>query len=101
MEPIDLQKSKGEFFTILHTTPRSQLGAMTLSPGQDSGPEETHDGDQIVYVVEGEVDVTISGELLHLSKGTAVTIPAKAQHHLYNRSSKAAFLLTIYAPPAY
>jgi len=37
---------------------------MTIGPGADGGPPEEHDGDQIIYVVEGEALVRI-GEREH------------------------------------
>ncbi len=92
---------KGKFFEILETTGQSQVGVMTIAPGKDSGPEETHEGDQIVYVIEGEADVEVATERGHLSVGDAVTIPRGARHHIWNRGAEPLFFLTLYAPPAY
>lgn len=101
MHPLSLNTFKGEFFKIIHTTDKSQVGVMTLSAGQDSGPEERHEGDQVVYIIEGAVEIEVNREPRKLSAGMVVTIPANAQHHIYNRSSRAAFLLSVYAPPSY
>lgn len=101
LSPVDITCHRGEFFKIVQGTPRSQIGVMTLQPHQDSGPEETHEGDQIIYVVEGRIDLVINERNESAKAGTAVTIPAQARHHLYNRSDEVAFLLTIYAPPSY
>lgn len=30
-------------------TERTQTAVMTIGPGQDGGPEETHAGDQVVF----------------------------------------------------
>lgn len=39
---------------MLQRTSRSQTAVMTIAPGTDAGPEEEHDGDQIIYIAEGE-----------------------------------------------
>ena len=53
---------RGEFFRVLQETARSQTAVMTVAPGQDAGPEETHAADQILYVIEGEAEVRIGEE---------------------------------------
>lgn len=101
MHILDINKEKGKFFEILATTPQSQVGVMTIKPGEDSGPEDIHPGDQIVYIIEGEAEIEIDGEKANLAEGMAGIIPAKARHHIYNRGAKDLFFLTIYTPPAY
>jgi mannose-6-phosphate isomerase-like protein (cupin superfamily) len=101
MEPINIQHFKGHFFKILQQTPLSQIGVMTLKPKGDSGPEDIHEGDQIVYILEGDADVEIGQKRHHLMSGMLAIIPAKTRHHIYNVGSSDLFFLTIYTPPAY
>lgn len=101
MQIVDIKKSKGKFFKILAGTPFSQVGVMTIKPGEDSGPEDIHPGDQIVYIIEGEAEIESDGKTHKLDEGAAGIIPAKAQHHIYNRGTKDLFFLAIYTPPAY
>jgi mannose-6-phosphate isomerase-like protein (cupin superfamily) len=101
MEPFDILKHKGKFFEILKQTKKSQVAAMTLAPGKDSGPEEIHKGDQILYVIEGEGEVEIENRTMQIKGGQAVIIPAGSQHHVYNTSDIEFFCLNIYAPPEY
>ena len=54
MDVVDVTTHRGEFFRVLQQTKRSQTAVMTVAPGQDAGPAETHRGEQIVYVIEGE-----------------------------------------------
>lgn len=54
MELVEIFDYKGQFFRVLQRTSRSQTAVMTIAPGTDAGPEEEHDGDQIIYIVEGE-----------------------------------------------
>jgi len=56
--------------------------------------EHTAPYDAIVYVLEGEVDVTISGKLLKLKQGEITIIPAKEPHAL-TAKTKFKMLLTM------
>ena len=92
---------KGEFFKVLETTEKSQVGVMTIEPGADSGPEEIHKGDQIIYVMEGIADIEVGNEKAKLLSGEMLIIPALSRHHIYNRSNIQLLFITIYAPPEY
>lgn len=74
---------------------------MELRSGEDSGPEEIHKGDQIMFVLEGEARVILNGEEGCLKKGEVLVIPAGAQHHLYNESDATFFSLNVYSLPEY
>jgi mannose-6-phosphate isomerase-like protein (cupin superfamily) len=92
---------RGEFFRVLQGTGQSQTAVMTVAPGQDAGPEETHDGDQIVYVVEGQAELQVGRERLTAGPGALVLIPAGTRHHVRNPGTAPLFFLTVYAPPVY
>ena len=96
-----LAAHRGAFFRVLQQTSRTQCAVMTIAPGADGGPAETHRGDQIVYVIEGEWVVTIDGREHRAGAGTLVTIPAGANHHVRNPGSTPLFFVTVYAPPEY
>lgn len=101
MDIRDIHRHRGEFFRVLQQTARSQTAVMTIAPGEDAGPEETHRADQIVYVVEGEAVVRVDGEERRAAAGALLTIPAGARHHVRNPGRTPLFFLTVYAPPAY
>jgi len=98
---VDITRHRGQFFAVLQETARSQTAVMTIGPGQDAGPEETHAADQIIYVVEGEAVIRIEGVEHRAGSGTCALIPAGARHHVKNAGAGPLFFLTIYAPPAY
>ena len=98
---VDIGRFRGRFFEVLQQTTRSQTAVMTIEPGEDAGPEETHAGDQVVYVVEGEAIVRIGGVEHRAEAGGCVLIPAGARHHVRNSGAAPLFFLTVYAPPAY
>ena len=45
---VDIHAHRGRFFEVLQETERTQTAVMTIGPGQDGGPEETHAGEAIV-----------------------------------------------------
>src|SRR5262245_48521038 len=98
---VEIGRFRGRFFEVLQETERSQTAGRTVEPGQDAGPEETHAGDQIVYVVEGEALIRVDGREHGAKAGACVMIPAGARHHVRNPGAGPLFFLTVYAPPAY
>ena len=92
---------KGQFFRVLQETSRSQTAIMTIAPGADAGPEEVHEGDQIIYIVEGEAVVRLDGKEHRAGQGALLTIPARTRHHVRNPGKISLFFLTVYAPPEY
>ena len=101
MDIEDVNRHRGEFFRVLQQTARSQTAVMTIGPGEEAGPEETHRADQIVYVVEGEAVVRVDGEERRAAAGALIMIPAGARHHVRNSGRTPLFFVTVYAPPAY
>jgi mannose-6-phosphate isomerase-like protein (cupin superfamily) len=101
MDVVDALAHRGQFFRVLHETARSQTAVMTIDPGADGGPEEMHDGDQIIYVVEGEALVRIGDREHKAAAGALVMIPARTRHHVKNPGRVPLFFVTVYAPPAY
>jgi mannose-6-phosphate isomerase-like protein (cupin superfamily) len=101
MDVVDVFAHRGQFFRVLQQTDRSQTAVMTIAPGADAGPPEEHDGDQILYVVEGEARLRI-GEAEHRAgPGTLAVVPARTTHHVRNAGRTPLFFLTVYAPPEY
>jgi mannose-6-phosphate isomerase-like protein (cupin superfamily) len=98
---VDTTRHRGKFFSVLQQTERSQTAVMTIAPGAEAGPEEAHDGDQIVYVVDGEAVVRIAGHEERVTAGALVLIPAHTPHHVANPGRTPLFFVTVYAPPQY
>ena len=92
---------RGDFFRVLQETAHSQTAVMTVAPGQDAGPEESHAGDQILYVVDGEAELRVGPERLTAGPGALALIPAGTRHHVRNTGTTPLFFLTVYAPPVY
>src|SRR5438309_2029258 len=48
-DAADVFAHRGRFLRVLPETERSQTTVMAVAPGADDGPEEQHDGDQIMW----------------------------------------------------
>jgi mannose-6-phosphate isomerase-like protein (cupin superfamily) len=98
---IEKKTKQNEYFReVLFTGPHSQLVVMALKPGEEIGLETHGDTDQFIRVEEGEGKAILDGQEYKLEDGSAVVIPAGAEHNVINTSSKKALkLYTLYTPP--
>jgi len=55
------------------------LSLLTAHPGA-AAPDHTHEGAELIYVLEGRATMTLDGQVLSLVAGDAVHIPAGAHH---------------------
>jgi quercetin dioxygenase-like cupin family protein len=82
----------------LTKTPQSEAMVFTIPANFSSDRENSHRGDQIIYVVDGRATARVSGKEQEIKAGDVVTIPAGAMHTL-RTGSEPLFGLTIFAPP--
>lgn len=98
----DMARLAGEntdFRHVLYTSENLQLVLMTLPPGESIG-RETHDGiDQCIFVIEGEGQVVLDGEVSPFVYDEIACVPAGTEHDVRNSGETAMRLFTIYAPP--
>lgn len=88
------------FRKVLYTGKHSQLVLMSLMPGEDIGTETHNDNDQFFRIEAGEGKCIIDGTEYDLSDGSAIVVPAGAEHNIINTSSTEDLkLYTIYSPP--
>src|SRR5947209_20408698 len=60
------------------------VAKVEIAPGSEAG-RHTHPGDEISYVLEGEVDVTIDGQAAqHFKAGDGFSIPGGKVHNARN-----------------
>jgi quercetin dioxygenase-like cupin family protein len=83
---------------ILGKTPQTESMVFTIPPGFGNDHENSHRGDQLIYVIEGKATCRVSGKECEIKAGDFVTIPAGAPHTLRTGAEKL-FALTVFAPP--
>jgi mannose-6-phosphate isomerase-like protein (cupin superfamily)/rubrerythrin len=89
---------RGQSVKMLQKTPQSNTAVFTLPAGYTGDKENTHQGDQILYIVDGRVTARISGKEVDLKAGDVAMIPAGAPHSL-RTGSEPLFGFTVFAPP--
>lgn len=87
------------FRKVLYTGKHSQLVLMCLQPGEDIGMEVHDDTDQFFRFEQGVGKCVIDGVSHEVKDGSAVIVPAGAEHNIINTSdSETLKLYTIYSP---
>lgn len=87
------------FRKVLYTGKHSQLVLMNLQPNEEIGMEIHADNDQFFRFEKGEGRVVIDGNEYAVGDGSAIIVPAGAQHNVINVSSSDKLkLYTIYSP---
>ncbi len=87
------------FRKVLYTGQHSQLVLMSLKPGEDIGQEVHAENDQFFRIEQGQGTCKIDDNEYALSDGSAIVVPAGAEHNIINTSSSQDLkLYTIYSP---
>jgi mannose-6-phosphate isomerase-like protein (cupin superfamily) len=87
------------FRKVLYTAKHSQLVLMSLKPNEDIGMEIHEENDQFFRFEQGQGKVIIDGNEYEVSDGSAIVVPAGAEHNVLNVSdSEDLKLYTIYSP---
>jgi len=82
----------------LQKTPQSETMVFSIPANFSNDRENSHRGDQIIYVIDGRATARVSGKECEIKAGDVITIPAGAPHTL-RTGSEALFGLTIFSPP--
>jgi len=95
----ELTMENDDFRKVLYTAGHSQLVLMSLKPKEDIGLEVHEDNDQFFRFESGQGRVIIDGNEYEVKDGSAIVVPAGAEHNVVNSSgSEALKLYTIYSP---
>jgi mannose-6-phosphate isomerase-like protein (cupin superfamily) len=86
----------GGGYEIVHRSPGLELGVYVLvAPAGDS--QQPHADDEIYVGLEGRGTLEVDGEILPISEGTALFVPAGAEHHFTGYESLS--VLVIFTRP--
>ncbi len=87
------------FRKVLYTGKHSQLVLMALKPKEEIGMEVHKENDQFFRFEKGQGKCIIDGNEYDVKDGSAIVVPAGAQHNVINVSeSEDLKLYTIYSP---
>lgn len=87
------------FRKVLYTGRNSQLVLMSIKPGDEIGSEVHAENDQFFRFEQGKGKCVINGHEYLVEDGSAIIIPAGAEHNIINISELEDLrLYTIYSP---
>jgi mannose-6-phosphate isomerase-like protein (cupin superfamily) len=88
-----------DYRRVLYTGKHSQLVLMCLKPKEEIGMEVHPDNDQFFRFEKGQGKCIIDGNDYPVKDGSAIVVPAGANHNIINTSAKESLkLYTIYSP---
>ena len=73
----------------------------TVNPGGSSSGSTSHVGEEFGYVLEGELDLTVDGETVHLRSGDSFSFRSERPHAYRNPGTIPARVLWVNTPPTY
>ncbi|MFA6043066.1 MAG: cupin domain-containing protein [Patescibacteria group bacterium] len=95
----ELTVANTNFRKVLYTAKHTQLVLMCLQPGEAIGMEVHAENDQFFRFEAGQGRVTVDGNVHEVKDGSAVIVPAGAQHNVENTSAMEPLkLYTLYSP---
>jgi len=78
---------------------RASALSLTAEPGAESGPEQTHEGEDIVVVLSGQLSVDIAGTWYELAAGDTISFNSELPHRWCNRGRQVAKAIWVSSPP--
>ena len=58
----------------------------------------THEGEEFIYVLEGEVEIIYGKETYELKKGDSIYYESIVAHHVHSHNTNAKILAVVYTP---
>lgn len=99
---INIEKAtleNDDYRKVLYTSKHSQLVLMSLRPKEEIGMEVHPDNDQFFRFEKGIGMCVIDGNEYEVKDGSAIVVPAGAEHNVINISADMELkLYTIYSP---
>jgi len=100
--PFQLQAGGMRFDRISGEFPASVMNSLvvTIPPGHRSSPI-THPGEELTYVISGNLRYTLGERKLHLGEGDSVHLPSNTPHCWENPFADAATVLWVGTAPLF
>jgi DNA-binding transcriptional MerR regulator/quercetin dioxygenase-like cupin family protein len=72
-----------------------------IAPDAGSGDSYTHDGEEFIYVLRGDLEITVDGEEHRLKPGDSFYFESTTPHRWRNPGRKETWLLWVNTPPTF
>jgi quercetin dioxygenase-like cupin family protein len=93
--------SEGKTLEVLARSSNMEGILVTVEPGSDWGLVYSHPGEEIRYILEGQLEVDIGGKKAVLEKGDCLWHSAQVPHSLRNPGKKKAKYFVVIIPPSF
>ena len=91
----------GKHLKLLFKSGKMEGILIEVEPGKDFGRQYSHDGEELHYVIEGEIEYSVGSKVHKLKKGDGLWHKSNIPHSARNPGSKKAIFLTIGVPPTF
>ncbi len=72
-----------------------------IAPGAGSGESYTHEGEEFLFVLRGELQIDLDGDEYHLQRGDSFYFESATPHHWNNPGRSETWLLWVNTPPTF
>jgi DNA-binding transcriptional MerR regulator/mannose-6-phosphate isomerase-like protein (cupin superfamily) len=72
-----------------------------VAPDAGSGDPYTHEGEEFIYILRGDLEITLGDEEYHLKTGDSFYFESATPHHWKNPGRKETWVLWINTPPTF
>jgi transcriptional regulator with XRE-family HTH domain/transposase-like protein len=72
-----------------------------IAPDAGSGESYTHEGEEFLFVLKGELKIGLNGEEYHLNEGDSFYFESPTPHHWKNPGGKETWVLWVNTPPTF
>ena len=80
---------------------RSSLLWLVAAPGAESGAPLTHEGEDVVVVLNGQLSIEVGGQWHELHAGDSVFFSSELPHRWCNRGEREAQAIWVSSPPSF
>ena len=80
-----------------HTYSKETFVSVHIIKTNSGAPLHIHDNEEIIFVINGTIKVTIEKEIINLKEGQIVLVPQKTKHSLKNENKEDAKIAIIFA----
>ena len=92
---------EGKHLKLLFKSGKMEGIMIEVEPGEDFGKQYSHDGEELHFVLEGEIEYMIGDKTFKMSEGDALWHKSLIPHGARNVGTKRARYITIGAPPTF
>ncbi len=72
-----------------------------IAPNSGSGESYTHEGEEFLYVLRGQLHISLQGEEYRLKTGDSFYFESATPHHWKNPGRRETFVLWVNTPPTF